>query len=421
MTDTSNDDEIVVVLENENDPTVNDEVPNWDSTEENRHATAVNAVAATEGEGFEFLRRGGRDPNTVEWDFMPMVTPIHVDLDGIGGHPQDESLEGFYTITNIKGEPSQFAIFNPNERSEQQPIGAHLGTVSERYAAVSYAEIYSPLVRECNRNGWDWKITCFDQGKKARMDIDVSKIRKSEAKLGEVYKYGVTIHNSLDGSGSLKIGGVAQRLACLNGMIATKKQNLASFRHTKGSIGKIDFDKLASELSEMILEVENELRFVEGLKDINWTDELFEKMLVAAQTRGIITLPKARPVLHERTGEIVDYEIMRGHYFRLAMQGWSGNGNQLDWVKVDGEDVSTAFHGYQVLTGALTHKPVWNGPQTLNGNGESAPLRGAALNLKTLDDRLYSVHALIRDIAQDKINIEKLPTPLAAMGIATVA
>ena len=397
-----------------------DDVPFWGNN--NQHDTLVDHMTGHIGEGFAFLQEGQRDRNTVEWDFAPFVKPVAVDLDE--AHPHDENLtEGVYTVTDTNGEPNQFVIFNPTLQTQEQPLGAFLSVVSGRYAIVSYAQIYAPLVRHCTKNGWDWNITCYDQGKKARMDIDVAQSQKSKSEwrstegrqLGDIYKYGVSIHNSLDGTGSLKIRGVAERLVCMNGMCASKTQNIASFRHTKHSIGSIDFQKLGQELSDMIVEVEAELTLVEGMKDINMTDEIFDKLLVAAQSRGILTLPNARPILEERTGEIIDYEIQRGHLFKAAFAGWAQP--SLPWVKVKGETVGTAFHAYQVLTGGLTHKPRWNGPATLNGQGESE-LRGRTLNLKTLDDRLHSVHALLRDVANERIDLDSLPASEQAMGIA---
>tara|TARA_B100001564_G_C20668661_1_gene685002 strand:+ start:3486 stop:4856 length:1371 start_codon:yes stop_codon:yes gene_type:complete len=430
-----------------------DEVPNWD-----RHQTIVNSMAASEGEGYAFLKNGQRHKTTCDWDFQPLSYPVQIKLEqetidelmatgiydtnehGDGSVRNDEIREGFYTSTNTQGRPNHILLLNPKESSENQPIGAPLAVVSDRYAIVSYADLYAPIARFCDRKGWAWAITCYDQGKKARMDIDVTNrggfgrnakmnndatngmsnreiMKELNLRTGDLYNYGITIHNSLDGSGSLRMVGVAQRVACTNGMVASSKRHLLSLRHTENSIGSIDFDKFGDQIGEMIEDVEKELMFVESLRGKEMTDDLFDRLLVAAQQRKILTLPKAVPIINEGTGEITDYDMQQGHLWQVSRSGWENE--DLDWVKVEKESVGTAFHAYQVLTGGLTHKPQWNGPKTRNGEGEKT-MNGRTLNLKTLDKRLFDVHMLMRDVAEERVNLENFPTSEEAMNI-TVA
>jgi len=389
-----------------------DSAPNWAL-----HEQAVIALRAHEGQGFDSLLRGGRDMSEVDWDFHPLVLPSYVH---VGEHPTDASVESrFYTVTNRSGNPTSFQIFNPDIRTKQQPIGAVLGEVSERYAAVSFPVTYAPFAEMCASKGWDWKITCYDQGKVARMDITVATAEelgtdRKKRKVGDVYKYGLTIHNSLDGSSGLRITAYCERLVCSNGMVCMQKRNLASYRHTAGGIGSIDFEKFAIEVGEMAADVKREIMLVERMKGIKMTDDLFDRLQVEAARRGIITLPKAKPVLDPITGETVDWEIQRGHGWRINKEGWENPSR--DWVKVEGEDVGTAFQAYQVIAGGLTHKPPWHGPATWNGEGHSN-INGRSLNLRTLEQRLHATHLLMCDVLEGRLDLEKKPTTEQAIGI----
>ena len=457
MTNTSNNDDDIEVIElsdllGNDTMTENDEIPNWD-----RHTAVVNSMAETEGEGFAFLKRGNRAGSTCDWNFQPLSFPVQVKLDettrddllaaGVydnnkyaDGEVRENDIEdGFYTSTNTQGKSNHILLLNPKQSSENQPIGAPLGVVSDRYAVVSYTDLYAPIARYCDRAGWSWAITCYDQGKKARMDIDVTNrggfgngkhysmtpdgrsrseiMTAADLRTGDLYNYGISIHNSLDGSGSLRMVGVAQRVQCLNGMVASSKRHLFSLRHTENSIGSIDWDKFGVQIGEMITDVESELLFVESLRNFDMTDEIFDKLLVAAQQRKILTLPKANPVLNEKTGEIIDYEMQQGHMFLVSKDGWKDPDR--DWVKVKGESVGTAFHAYNVLTGGFTHKPAWTGPKTDSGSGERK-MAGRTLNLKSLDKRLFDVHHLLKDVVEGRVNLEAFPTSREAMNI-TVA
>tara|TARA_B100000131_G_scaffold203806_2_gene195771 strand:- start:18314 stop:19549 length:1236 start_codon:yes stop_codon:yes gene_type:complete len=392
-----------------------DSTPVWEV-----HQQAVVALQAHEGEGFESLTRGGRDATVVDWDFNPLVLPSYVHLTE---HPSDQEIEpGFFTVTNRSGNVTSFQIFNPDLRTEEQPIGAVLGEVSERYAAVSYPITFAPFAEMCSAKGWPWEITCYDQGKVARMDIvvaDAAEIgtNKANRRVGDVYKYGLTIHNSLDGSSGLRVTAYAERLVCTNGMVAMRKRNLFSAKHTAGAIGSIDFEKFAREIGEMALTVKNEILLVESMKGMKLTDELFDKLQVEAARRGIITMPRVFEITDPITGKVIDYDVKGGHGWRIGREGWENPDR--DWVKVEGEDIGTLFQAYQIMTGGLTHKPVWDGPATWNGEKHSS-LNGYTLNLKTLEKRLHSVHILLSEVMSGSLILEELPTSEQKLGIELV-
>jgi len=392
-----------------NDMTNDDESPNWDT-----HTIASGAMQVHEGEGFAFLTKGGRTKTVCDWDFKPYVLPAVVNVDQ---HPEDSGVDdGLYTVTDAyNGENNLFIIMNPKVRTEKQPVGAILGAVSKRYAGVSYPEVFAPLAMHCNEKGWDFKITAYDFGKKARMDINVVANEKSElTHVGDLYRYGVSIHNSLDGSGSLKINGVAERLACTNGMVATSTKNLASLRHTKNGVGSIDFAKFSNSIAGMIEDVVEQLELVESMTSFGMDNDLFGKLLVAARERKILSLPQATPMINKQTDTVVDYSISRGYGFRAALMGW--NRPEADFVKVEGEAIGTAYHAYNVLTGVLTHKPTWSGANTLSGKG-NAVLTGSALAIGALDTRLHAVHKLMSDVVSGVVDLNEYVTPMEAMGV----
>jgi len=382
-----------------------DSVPQWEL-----HQQAVMALTAHEGHGFDSIAKGGRDKTVVSWEFNPLVLPSYVN---VGEHPTDPSIEeGFYTVTGKTGKVTSFQIFNPDLRTEEQPIGAVLGEVSERYTCVSYPVTFAPFAVVCNNRGWDWKITSFDQGKVARMDIVVADAAelgtdKKKKRRGDVYKYGLTIWNSLDGSSGLRVTAFAERLVCTNGQVAMQKRQLFSAKHTAGAIGAIDFEKFAAQMGEMAETVKQEILQIEEMKYTPMSTELFDRLQVEAARRGIITMPRTSEVADPLTGNIVDVELKGGYGWRINREGWENP--HLDWVKVDGENLGTLFQAYQVMTGGLTWKPKWEGPKTWNGE-QQASLTGHTLNMKTLERRLHAVHTLLRDVLHGQIDLETTPS-----------
>ena len=197
-------------------------------------------------------------------------------------------------------------------------------------------------------------------------------------------------------------------------MVATSTKNLASLRHTKNGVGKIDFAKFSNSIAGMIDDVVKELELVESMTSFGMDNDLFGKLLVAARERKILSLPQATPMINKQTETVVDYSISRGYGFRAALMGW--NRPEADFVKVEGEAIGTAYHAYNVLTGVLTHKPTWSGATTLSGKG-NAVLTGSPLAIGALDTRLHAVHKLMSDVVSGVVNLEEYVTPMEAMGV----
>ena len=75
-------------------------------------------------------------------------------------------------------------------------------------------------------------------------------------------------------------------------------------------------------------------------------------------------------------------------------QGWTNPSEP--WVAVNNKDSGSLLHVYNILTGAITHKPTWtDGKDTLTGS---------TLNFSTLTDRLQKVHKVLGDMTRKAVN-----------------
>ena len=104
-----------------------------------------------------------------------------------------------------------------------------------------------PYLELAAKNGWNAKVFAYEEGKKARLDCDVSSSVNwddyGNTHLGQkwqnhgfearCYRIGFSVHNSLDGSSAYKVNAIAMRLACTNGMVLGKQQTLFSLKHTE--------------------------------------------------------------------------------------------------------------------------------------------------------------------------------------------
>ena len=89
--------------------------------------------------------------------------------------------------------------------------------------------------------------------------------------------------------------------------------------------------------------------------------------------------------------------------WRVLGAGWTKPAE--DWVAVEPEDAGTLYHVYNILTGAVTHKPEWtDGKQVL---------KGKVLQMDAVSDRLSKdSHSNLTDVASGKIDLENV-TPFS--------
>lgn len=385
-----------------------DETPIWSTPSEVAPTVTVDGVVQADGPFDNMLFSGGRkEKATMDWDFDPVRKPAFVVVDS--GDPAMGSTVA--RVNGANGEPSAYHIFNPNYASDTRPMGAHLGTFSASYYPMPYRVGYGPVLDMAAEKGWPCQVMAWNEGKQSALFIDVSSNvdwDKASARLGTSwqsrgfanngdYRVGIAIYNSLDGSSAYKVQAVAERLVCTNGMVMGDRANLISLRHTNGVLGNFDFSKLADKIHEVIETAAEEIIVAETMKDFKVNRDTFEKLMTICERKGLITKPQIK---RDDTGNVVG--VNRGHMWRLMGQGWTNPSEP--WVAVNNEDRGSLLHVYNILTGAITHKPTWtDGKDTLTGS---------TLNFSTLTDRLQTVHKVLGDMTRKAVNGKSLDEQL---------
>ena len=385
-----------------------DETPIWSTPSEVAPTVTVDGVVQADGPFDNMLFSGGRkEKATMDWDFDPVRKPAFVVVDS--GDPAMGSTVA--RVNGANGEPSAYHIFNPNYASDTRPMGAHLGTFSASYYPMPYRVGYGPVLDMAAEKGWPCQVMAWNEGKQSALFIDVSTNvdwDKASVRLGTPwqsrgfanngdYRVGIAIYNSLDGSSAYKVQAVAERLVCANGMVMGDRANLISLRHTNGVLGNFDFSKLADKIHEVIETAAEEIIVAETMKDFTVNRDTFEKLMTICERKGLITKPQIK---RDDTGNVVG--VNRGHMWRLMGQGWTNPSEP--WVAVNNEDRGSLLHVYNILTGAITHKPTWtDGKDTLTGS---------TLNFSTLTDRLQTVHKVLGDMTRKAVNGKSLDEQL---------
>jgi len=358
------------------------------------------------------LLAGGRDSAVCDWDFEPVLLPAYVPMQEEQG---DRMVARMASVNNAKGEPGIFLGFNPNYRSAKEPAGALLGTYSDRYCAVSYPTLARPILQKAGKNGWQASVLSFERGKKMRLDCDVSGamhfkrgygtdvVSKKWTTLAEadsgwlapetmmglqeqvhrMWRYGFSIHNSLDGKGSLRVQAVARRNACTNAGVIGGQRTIAALRHDKSTMEPINWDEFAATIDGVIMDAQRGLGHVEALKHVKVEDEAFERLITLSERHGLISFPK----------ETEKGEVRTSHMWELLRTGWVRPNEP--WVAVEEKDVGTLFHLYQALTGAITHAP-----SVLTEEGKTLSRRGRA-SFNTFNKNLHKVDAVFRGLGVD--------------------
>ena len=374
---------------------VDDEVPMW--TAQAAPSISVNGQTVTEEVGpfSDMLYAGGRNKKvSADWDFEPVRKSAFV----MHGDEDNETMGATIArVNNEKGEPTAFHIFNPLYADDKRPAGAYLGTFSASYYPLSYRKGFGAPMEMAAERGWPAQVLAWNEGKQAACFIDVTSNvdwDKADAGLGwnkkgfaneGDYRVGIAIYNSLDGSSAYKIQAVAQKLACSNGQVMGDRATVVSLKHTNGILGQFDFESLAETIMEVIETAAQEILVTESMKDITVDRNTFEKLMTICERKGLISKPKVK---HDDNGNVS--ALTGGHMWRLMGQGWTNPSEP--WVAINNEDRGSLFHVYNILTGAVTHKPAWTDGKTV--------LNGSALNFNTFTDRLQTVHKVLGDIAR---------------------
>jgi len=389
--------EIVAALESgEELPESTDEVPAWDVgiDIESMLVVVEDGEEIDESVWTNSLFAAGRISDACDWRFRPRVLPAFVPVEE--GNSRGGMAARMARVNNKQGDATQFHIFNPNFESDKEPAGAHLGCVSGRYFALPYEAVVQPLLDNAARNGWQSSVTAYNRGKKMRMDCDVAGVANTReeaaerlkghnlnaildsnyiqevaSKLHRIWKYGFTIFNSLDGTGSLRVQAASMRLLCANGQTSGTSRNLFTLSHNKGIMEPYDWDSMADSINDVIVEAQAGLVAVESMAQIPLLGNMFERLITLCTRRGLLSLPK-----EDNKGNLKS-NLM----WRLFGHGWT-NPNE-SWVAVPEEQKGTLFHAYQVMSGAITHQPEWT-------DGESK-LKGRKSGLATYNSRLRAL------------------------------
>lgn len=392
---------------------VDDETPLW-STPNQASAPTVTVVAEDgeqqvvmpDGPFDEMLFSGGRrKKDSINWDFDPVRKPAFV------MHEEGHAGSTVARVNNASGEPSAYHIFNPLYADEKRPAGAYLGTFSAGYYPMPYRKGFGPVLDMAAERGWPAQVLAWNEGGKAACFVDVTSsvdYEKAAKSLGfgsrslgmksGDYRIGFAIYNSLDGSSSYKVQAVAMRCLCSNGMMLGDAATVVSLKHTTGTLGNFDFEKLAERIMSVLEVAAKEILVAEHMKDIEVSRDTFERLMTICERKGLITKPTIKRDDH---GDVVG--ISRGHMWRVLGQGWTNSAEP--WVRVEEQDRASLYHVYNILTGAITHKPEWtDGKQTL---------KGSTLNFSTLTDRLQTVHKVLGGMARKEANGRSIEDQLA--------
>ena len=154
-------------------------------------------------------------------------------------------------------------------------------------------------------------------------------------------------------------------------------------KHTS-SLEFFDFESLGEKINEVILACQRELVSMELLKHVPTTSELLERIMTLSERKGLITKPQV-----VRNDDGVVTSLNRGYMWKVLGHGMTHPSES--WVNVTNKEKGSLYHVYNVLTGALTHKPIYNEP------GKKA-LKGSTLNFGTLDRRLKTTHSMLMEI-----------------------
>ena len=336
---------------------------------------------------------GGRDKHAVPWRFTPQKVPSYIMMQ------KDElSAPEPVMVTNANGTPQAYHIMNPTLASDSQPAGACLGTVSDSYHLLPHTTVFDPIIKYADQHGLKTHVTSFNNGAKARLDLDVTFATQSRQKAAErlkekghkwldasthgsmidkldgLYKYGFAIHNSVDGSGALSVQGQALRVYCTNLATMGGIDTILRLRHKNGVMAHIDWESFGEQIVDATMDLQQWLVNQEMLAHLPLDAQMFDKLIVAASKINIMSLPKVK--VDDADTQNPKVSLQRGYLWRVISSGYVNpatgqSGRDLPYVKVAADQQGTAYHALQCFTGAITHKPEWqsaDGKQKMAGN-----------------------------------------------------
>ena len=368
----------------------------WDDTVQSLRDGHVPAQARQQ---FQSMLLGGRSGKTDQWDVEISPKKLMA-LDPTGNA--------------IACVPEIIQHYNEMYASPEMPHGMPVGrTKTGVYATVQHREVLLPWMALCAERGLDYSLYGTNHGQDAYLQIKLTdngtKADIIEALKGaeginymrgqdregndvplsqdprSMISFGIQIRSSFDGA--ITFMGVAERLACTNGMVTTEKMNLLTLSHKKGAIESMKFDLLADAVLQAALSLWDEISHVERMNDFLLDDTDVERLAVIMKERKIITWPglgKAK-------------QLTGGRVFRAMVEGWNNpqaSRNGASFVAVGGDDpgvVKSLNHFYNVLTGITTHQ--------IDANDIHGKVTGGkAISMDATTKTLKEIHALCREV-----------------------
>jgi len=164
----------------------------------------------------------------------------------------------------------------------------------------------------------------------------------------------VVLRSSLDGTIKLQWGTGIGTFICANGMI--RAENLISIKHTKNIEERFAASLIDPEIGAMarIQAAQERAQWVDGLKEIPMSDDLFHAFLGVLRGRRIMG----------RNGRPSSTPMLTPHKHSAAMKYWAACHSGELHAEHGRRDL---FSGYQALTGAAHLSTVRNSLQTFAG------------------------------------------------------
>jgi hypothetical protein len=348
---------------------------------------------------FQSMLSGGRNGRTDHWDVE--ITR--------------KALEALTPTGEMKPiSPAIIQHFNEMYACDDMPHGMPIGrTKTHVYATKQHRDVLAPWVELCADRGLFFSMYGANHGQDAFMQIklttngtkeDIFNALKVEGRTLDdegkalplskdpkaMISFGIQIRSSFDGS--ISFVGIAERVACLNGMITTDVMNLLTVSHKKGAIDAIDFNELAGYVLDAALHLWDEISMVEQMNEIDLTIGDVERLAVIMAERGIISYP----------GLGASLQLTGGRVFRAMTEGWANpnaSRNGRSFVAIGGDNpgkVNSLNHLYNIISGIITHQVDANDAYGQVGGGKAIGVDATQKNLKDW-------HTFCREVQDDAL------------------
>lgn len=354
-------------------------------------------LPATYAPAFASGLAGGRGGKTDAWDVQ--ITPKPLMAMSPGG-------------VIVPVQPAIIQHYNESYANADMPHGHPVGRPKTgTYATVQHREALGGFIDDFHARGLKATAWGTNRGQDAYVDVVLSEngsrqevidnLRAISAASGERFasnyrdgiqdprsliKFGIQLHHTFDGAFTIR--GIAERVACLNGMVARDAQNLLRVQHKKGVMDAIDWTAYAPIITEAALNLYEDMMAVDRMNDLMLDYEDWESILLLAEQAGILSFPSVGQ--HN--------QLTGGRVFRAANQGWADPTQH--WVSVgqdEGDIEGSLNHAYNVFTGIITHQVEAN---DVHGRVTGGKATGVARTQQMLQ-RVHGLFTTIQRNAED--------------------